>query len=528
MTAVALEARRWPGGALPLLDLPAGGQAMPPGPHGQGYRSGTGGGASPVRRLNPCTVPLPLSRTSPRGVWGARLPPSGGEPERGQRPLSVRRRAPSATAVIALIVFLFAALGARAQTGVLGLNVGEGRVLQLERDVGQVLVGDASVADVQVIAPRTVYVYGRKPGQTTLSATDPTSGVAAQLTLRVTRSAAAAQAALPSGTGPVMLGFEGNRIVLRGSVAGLGPALDASATARAYNATGLPPLDRSRLAGAQQVTLRVRIAEVSRSTLNQLGVNLSVLARPGSFTFSLLTGNFLGAAGNAIGSITGIGGGSSTSFGSLGVGFANNRVNVDALVNALQSEGLMTMLAEPNLTALSGETASFLAGGEIPIPVPQSFGVTTIAYRSYGVQLAFTPVLLPEDRIGLRVQTEVSQPTSANAVSINGTSVPAFIARRAQTNVEMASGQTLAIAGLFQRADQNTLRRFPFLGDLPILGALFRSSSFQRDETELVILITPFLSGASERPGAFRTPLDAPGAPPGAPAAPIAAGFMVN
>jgi pilus assembly protein CpaC len=409
--------------------------------------------------------------------------------------------------------------------GILAIHVGEGRLLHLDHAAQSVLVGDASIADVQVVAPTALYVYGRKPGQTTLTATDTSTGVAAQLTLRVDRNSAAAQAALPAGNAGIALRFDGNRILLSGPVGDLGQALDAAATARAYNAGPLPPLDRTQLAGAQQVTLRVRIAEVSRSSLDQLGVNWNVMASPGSFALGLVTGSFLnGSSTPAItGGISGLSG--SGSFGQASAAVTTSRVNAEALVNALRGEGLLTMLAEPNLTTLSGETASFLAGGEIPIPVPQSFGVTTIQYKSFGVRLAFTPTLLPGNRIAMRVEPEVSQISSANAVTIDSTSVPAFITRRAQTNVEMASGQTIAIAGLFQRSDQDSLRKFPVLGDVPVLGALFRSTSFQRDETELVILITPFLTQPVSTPEAFPMPTDSPyrAVPTG-----VRAGFVVN
>ena len=168
------------------------------------------------------------------------------------------------------------------------------------------------------------------------------------------------------------------------------------------------------------------------------------------------------------------------------------------------------MLAEPNLTTLSGEMAHFHAGGEVPIPVPQSFGVTTIQYKPYGVELAFTPTILPGERIGMRVHPSVSEISNANAVTISGVSVPSFIERDAEANVEMASGQTLAIAGLFQRDEQNNINKFPFLGDIPILGALFRSTAYQRDETELVILVTPYLTQPVSNPTAYAMPTDQP------------------
>lgn len=419
---------------------------------------------------------------------------------------------------------------ARAQSadthGYVALTVSEGRLLRLDQNVTNVLVGDNSIADVQVVTPRELYIYGRKPGQTTLSATGSDSGVAAQLTLAVRRSGAAAQAALPQGSA-VAIGFEGNRLVVRGPVADLGQALETQSTAQAFNAGKLPPLDRTQLAGAQQVTLRVRIAEVSRTTINQLGLNLNILANPGGAVVSLVTGSFLGqSAGSTL--TTSLTGGSSTAnFGQAGLGVTGARVSATSLLNALQSEGLLTVLAEPNLTTLSGETANFHAGGEVPIPVPQSFGVTTIQYKSFGVALAFTPTILPGDRIAMRVHPSVSEISSANAVTISGVSVPSFVERDAEANVEMASGQTLAIAGLYQRNEQNNINKFPFLGDVPVLGALFRSTSYQRDETELVILVTPYLTQPVSNPNAFPLPTDQPPSP-SPQAQTVPAGFVAN
>jgi pilus assembly protein CpaC len=410
--------------------------------------------------------------------------------------------------------------------GAVSVYVSEGRLLRLDQNVTNVLVGDHSIADVQVVSPRELYVYGRKPGDTTLSATSADNGVAAQLIVRVQRNAAAAQAALQPGSA-VAVAFEDNRLVVRGPVADLGQALETQSAAQAFNPGKLPPLDRTQLAGAEQVTLRVRVAEVSRTTINQLGLNLNVLANPGSFMINLVTGSFLGqTAGTTL--TTSLTGGSSTSnFGQASVSVTGARVSAESLLNALQNEGLLTTLAEPNLTTISGETAHFHAGGEVPIPVPQSFGVTTIQYKSFGVELSFTPTILPGDRIAMRVHPSVSEISTSNAVTISGTSVPSFIERDAEANVEMASGQTLAIAGLFQRNEQNNINKFPFLGDIPVLGALFRSVAYQRDETELVILVTPFLSQPVSNPQAFPLPTDQP--PSAATAAPtIPAGFVAN
>jgi pilus assembly protein CpaC len=180
-------------------------------------------------------------------------------------------------------------------------------------------------------------------------------------------------------------------------------------------------------------------------------------------------------------------------------------------LDLLQNDGFITTLAEPNLTALSGETASFLAGGEFPIPVSQGNNAVTIEYKQYGVGLAFTPVVLGDGRISMRVRPEVSELSDAGSVKLSGFTVPALTTRRAETTVELGSGQSFMIAGLLQNRSSNSIEKAPFLGDIPILGSLFRSTSYQRNETELVVIVTPYLV----RPvsGQLATPADGYRAP---------------
>ena len=200
--------------------------------------------------------------------------------------------------------------------------------------------------------------------------------------------------------------------------------------------------------------------------------------------------------------------------GGLGIAFSGGGVNVEAVLEALQRNGIVKILAEPNLTAVTGRTARFLAGGEVPIPVPASDNTVTIQYKSFGVSLGFTPTVISEDRIALHVQPEVSAISNAGTdLNIAGFSAPSFVVRRADTTVEVASGQTFAIAGLFQQRYATDLEKFPVLGDVPILGALFQSQRYQREETELVILITPYLV-EPVRSRKLATPLDRPAQKP--------------
>jgi len=236
---------------------------------------------------------------------------------------------------------------------------------------------------------------------------------------------------------------------------------------------------------------------VSRSLVKQIGVNL--LSRDGTsgFQFGIGQGSpgTFGSPAPADGSAAAIPKGFNSIAGGTTLGFAGKLLGLDILstLDLSETDGLVTTLAEPNLTALSGETASFLAGGEFPIPVSQSLGAVTIEYKQYGVGLAFTPIVLADGRISMRVRPEVSELSNEGSIKLNGFNVPALTTRRAETTVELGSGQSFMIAGLLRNANTNDISKAPFLGDLPILGALFRSTKYRRAETELVIIVTPYL-----------------------------------
>jgi pilus assembly protein CpaC len=228
---------------------------------------------------------------------------------------------------------------------------------------------------------------------------------------------------------------------------------------------------------------------MSRTAVKQLGFNFDIFE--GDFRFTsgdtflknpaaLAGDGFFSLSGNAFSSglLTG---------GNIG------SVGINALFDALEEIGLVKTLAEPNLTALSGETASFLAGGEFPIPVDQDDNAITIEFKEFGVSLSFTPTLLSPQRISMRVRPEVSQLSGAGAVTSGGISIPALTTRRAETTIELASGQSFAIAGLLQEDFQDTVRQVPYIADVPIIGELFKSEQFRRNETELIIIVTPYL-----------------------------------
>lgn len=376
-----------------------------------------------------------------------------------------------------------------ADGGNIQIAQGEGKVLRFAAPVESLLVADPAIADVRVVSQGVAYVYGKASGSTNLIALGDGQQRRGTMRLEVGPSLQGVNAAAVSSS------IAGRSPLALGNVENVEQAtrLDASLSSQAT--PEIPATNLATYEGTPQVNIRVRFAEVSRQKLLSYGVNWSALVNSGNFSFGFLTGGPLSQAAQA-GATNLISG-----------GFSSGSANVDVLLDALQSNGILEILAEPNITAMTGQTASFLAGGEIPVPVPVNRDLVGIEYKPYGVSLMFTPTLLPGRRIALQVRPEVSTLSSNSTVEIVGVTVPTFQVRRADTSVEVGSGQTFAIAGLFQRNNSQDMDKLPLLGDMPVLGNLFRSKRFQQNETELVILITPYLvQPTSERN--LATPLD--------------------
>ncbi|MCA8862728.1 MULTISPECIES: type II and III secretion system protein family protein [unclassified Halomonas] len=390
--------------------------------------------------------------------------------------------------VLALLLW-FAVIPASADVsvdasgGAMTLETGQGRILRFDQDVASVFVANPEVADVQVVSAGVIYLFGKQAGDTNLIALGADEQSQASLRLQVRDGNALASQALREmdGDSQVRLRMAGNQLVAEGSSPTVESAMVTQSTLDAQAPAG-GSINRSSYDGATQINIRVRFAEVARDELLSYGVSWNTLINNGSFSFGVLTSNI---APNPIGGGTD---------------------SIDGLLQALQQNNLLQILAEPNITTVSGQTASFLAGGEIPIPVPVNSELVGIEYKQFGVSLLSTPTLLPNGRISMEVRPEVSS-IASDSVRIGGYDVPSLQVRRADTVVEVGSGQTFAIAGLFQRQASNQIERIPLLGDMPILGNLFRSRRFQRNETELVILITPYLVAPSSAP-VPRMPLD--------------------
>jgi pilus assembly protein CpaC len=406
-----------------------------------------------------------------------------------------------------------------AGSSVVQVNTGRGRLVTLSRPMSDVFVADETIADVQVRSPTQLYIYGKKTGETTISATTKSGAVVYATTVRVGNNldsiAAMLNLAMPDAqlTATPMNGL----VLLTGTVAGPGDAAEAERLVQAYVGDATKVLSRIRSATPLQVNLQVRIAEVSRSFAKNVGVNLASVDATGGFKFGITRGSGGGPTftpGGALGAgFTSVPGGATlVRQGGTGstLGLAGKLLGLDLLaaIDLGETTGQVTTLANPNLTALSGETGTFLAGGEIPIPLSQGLGAISVEYKQYGVSLAYTPTVLSDGRISLRVRPEVSQLDYSNAVSLNGTRVPGITSRRVETTLELGSGQSMMIGGLLQNSRNNSIDKTPFLGDLPILGALFRSNGWQRNETELVIIITPYLVKPVNSPSQIALPHD--------------------
>jgi pilus assembly protein CpaC len=412
---------------------------------------------------------------------------------------------------------------------IVNMSVGSGQLIRLSRPMTGMFVADDKVADVQVKGSTALYLFGKTPGQTSVYATDRSGAVIWSCDVRVgnnlTGVAGMLKLAMPDAdiTATPVSGM----VLLTGTVADPKDIEEAERLTTAF-AGGVQVLNRLKTTTPLQVNLQVKIAEVSRDLIKTLGVNLMTRDQTGGFNFGIAQGRNFGTIGNTDISklptvpVPGPNGstvsvpynpftgkfvdpvhpGTAYDLSSLGQGAGKTSIalaghllglDIASAIDAAETDGLVTTLAEPNLTALSGETASFLAGGEIPIPIAQGLGQVSVEYKQYGVSLAFTPTVMSSGRISLRVRPEVSQLSSAGTVTLGGFSIPGITTRRAETTVELGSGQSFMIGGLLSNDTNNSTDKVPGIGALPVIGALFRSNSFRRQQTELVIIVTPYL-----------------------------------
>ena len=388
--------------------------------------------------------------------------------------------------IVALGAFQFSPVHAQviASEGVVTVGRGTSALLPQPTTVRRVSIGDPAIADAVVVSPREVLVNGRALGSTTLFIWDVNENRRIY-NIEVTVDAAALQrqfrALFPRDQ--IAITASGNMVILSGQVTTAATAARALEIARG---TGATVIDNLAIPPAQQILLQVRFAEVSRTAATQLGVDYRV-----GETSTLLTPLTPQAGDRVLGLSTGDG--------LLNISLFEDNIQFEAVIRALKSRGLFRSLAEPNLLALDGAEASFLAGGEFPYPVPQGGGAVggvqtiTVVFREFGVRLRFIPRVTAAGNIRLEVAPEVSSLDFSGGLRLSGFAIPTILTRRAQTQIELRPGQTFAIAGLLDNSIVNNLDRIPFLGDIPILGALFRSREVRQRRNELLVLVTPRL-----------------------------------
>jgi len=381
-------------------------------------------------------------------------------------------------------------LSENSHMGRLRVTIQKSDTIEVDEPFAEVLVGDPEIADVLPLTNHTIYVLGKRVGSTNVSIYDKNKELLGVLDLEVAYDARGLTNTLKDNvTGArIKVSSVNGRLLLSGTVP------DAPSLTKVLNLANqfAPDAVSNALSvgSAQQVMLEVRFVEASRTAGRELGVRWDVVSKK----FTALTGNGLINA--------------TTPFGAILGSLLSGGVDADVLIEALEENGLARRLAEPNLVALSGDTASFLAGGEFPIPVGADNNEIRIEFKKFGVGLSFTPTVLADGLINLEIEPEVSQLDPTNTLRLANVEIPSLVVRRAHTTVELRDGQSFAIAGLLQTNHSKAVKQLPWLGSVPVLGALFRSSSYQKEETDLVIIVTPRLVEPASPNQRLATPLD--------------------
>jgi pilus assembly protein CpaC len=393
--------------------------------------------------------------------------------------------------------------GAKRTTSV-SVTVGKTEDLRLDAAFTDITVGDADVADVTPLTDRSLSILGKKIGTTRVTIYAEDKKLVGIFDVEVSYDVARLAAELRNATGPgIKVSSVNGRIMLSGTTHDAATLDKAVVIARQF----APEIINSvQVLQSQQVVLEVRFVEATRQASRELGFQWNAF---GQNTIANV-GNRLPAGALPTSTTVGAGfpGITTAPFGFVLAAMNKAGLTVDVAINALEERGLIRSLAEPNLVALSGDTASFLAGGEIPILVPQTLGTVSIEYKKYGVGLAFTPTVLRDGLVNLKIDPEVSELDLAHPVTIQGYNIPPLIVRRASTTVELRDGQSFALGGLLQNKSTTAQEQLPWLGDIPVLGALFRSASYQKNETDLAIIVTPRLVRPTRPGDPVKTPLD--------------------
>jgi pilus assembly protein CpaC len=375
------------------------------------------------------------------------------------------------------------------------LQVPMNRAVVVESDVpfAELSIANPGIADISTLSESSIYVLGKAPGRTTLTLLSADGKLIANVDVQVTPDVAEfkerLRQILPGENIEVRTANDG--IVLSGTVSSTAKLDRALDLANRYAPERVSNL--MMVGGTQQVMLKVRFAEMQRSVAKNLGASLGIRSNSATVGGVVGTGNFGTTASVNTALDNGIFPNSGNSNGSLGLGFTAGSLEFAVLIEALESKGVVRTLAEPNLTALSGQEAKFLAGGEYPIPVAGGDNGITIEYKPFGVELNFTPVVVDGDIINLTLNAAVSSIDNTITLESGGFTINAFRRRETSTTVELRDGESFAVAGLLQDDFRNLNDQVPWLGDVPVLGALFRSAQYQRAQSELVIIVSAHL-----------------------------------
>ena len=404
--------------------------------------------------------------------------------------------------------------------GELEVPINKSQVIRVDRPYAKALLGNPDIADILPLTDSSLYVLGKKMGTTSLTLYDRQSRLIAVIDIAVGPDVTSLKRQLSELMPNDKVGarIANDSVILEGIVSS-GPAADRAVQVAETYAPG-KVINLLSIGSSQQVMLEVRFSEIKRSALKDLGFGFFVNGN-GNNGFGGAFGDGSSLSPGPTGAVLGRSA-ISDAFGVLTRRFGIFGLNFDAALNALERKGAITTLAEPTLVALSGETASFLAGGEFPIPVAQGgtggdatgggSSAISVQFKPFGVSLAFTPTVLADGVINMEVAPEVSSIDPTASIVVGGLRIPGLQTRRARTTIELRDGESFAMAGLIRRDFQDTVRQFPLLGSIPIIGALFRSTNFQREETELVIIVTPRLV-RPVRAAAMKLPTDRVTAP---------------
>jgi len=424
------------------------------------------------------------------------------------------------TALLLVLGVLPCAAIAATSGGMLEIEVHKGKRISLPTSATSVVTANSDIADVQVVSPRILYIYGKAIGETSIFAVDADENTIFDTTVNVTHDISSLDREVKRIAPDADITFKtvDNGLVMEGNASTLAEAENIRNVAETFltvdsnNPSKTPQklVNMIKTEGSDQVMLKVKIVEMARNDLKNMGINLQNVTNRGNFSLQLLQGNtmkFFPPPGTNTDLVL-----TPNSLLDRGANTDTNLMlrynSLSGLIDALETQGLANILAEPNLTTTTGRAASFLAGGQFPIPTVGQNGTVTISYQPFGVSLNFTPVVMDKDRISLTVAPSVSTLNFSNPIQVSGITYPIIETRQASSVVELGSGDSFMLAGLIRNDSSNNINKFPGLGDLPILGALFRSTSFQNNETELVILVTPYIVHPVAEASKLQTPLD--------------------